>query len=389
MRANPEHAPLPILASFVVAACGLGLYNGCRMVVSFSALQLGAGPATLGMLNALCGVLPIIFGLAIGRLIDRVGVRAPVMGSLLIALLGMLAPFAWPSYAALALASLGTGLAFMTGIIGSNKAVAALTSPARRAGQLGWLSATSSIGGSLTLVALGFAVDHFGHRASFALTALLPALALVALAAFGRGLPAPAADAPRHRGGSAMELLRDPQIRMMILLSAVVPVTNDTFSFLIPIIGSGLGWSASITGVVLGSALGAAVVSRMLLPWTTRHMGPWTLLGVSFIAIACCYLVLPLIERPSLMIGLALLIGLGGGVAPPVLSALIYGASPAGRQGEVIGLRSSLQSVFASGTPLAVGALSALIGLAPIVCAMGAAFAWAAQVSFRERIRSR
>ena len=180
---------MPLLAAFVVAALGHGLYNGSRLVVSLSAIQLGAGPATLGVLTALGGLLPVIFGLAIGRLVDRIGVRLPVMGCSLGALLGLLAPFVFPSYAALAVTSLACGLSFMTGIIGSNKAVAALSTPERRAGQLGWLSATSSIGGSLTVVALGFAVDHFGARASFALVAFLPALALIALATFGRGLP--------------------------------------------------------------------------------------------------------------------------------------------------------------------------------------------------------
>ncbi len=381
-------AALPaLLAAFIVSACGHALYNGSRMIVSLMAITLEAGPATLGALGALGGLLPTLFGVPLGRLIDRVGVARPVMGSLVLAALGILAPGLWPSYWTLALASLLAGLAFMMGIIGANKAVAMLTSPERRAGQLGWLSATSSIGGSAALMALGYAVDHYGHRASFMLTALVPAVSCLALATLGRSLPRRGPDAPAQRTGSTMDLWRDAPLRRMLLLSAVVPVANDTFSFLMPIIASNLGWSATLTGIVMGSALGAAMLARALLPWTTRVMRPWTLLAVSFVAISGAYLLMPVVEHPLLMAVLALTMGLGTGMAPPVLSALLYEDSPPGRQGEVFGMRGSLQFALAAGAPLAVGALGTFVGLSPMIWAMGFAMSWAARVSFRERAR--
>ena len=376
---------MQLLAIFLVGLCGHAVFNASRMLVSLFALQMGAGPAAVGMLAALNGVLPVLLGLSFGRLVDRVGVRAPLIGCALVCLVAVLAPFAWPSYASFVLCGLGIGMGFVGGLVATSKAVAALSSPAERAGRLGWLAAASSLGGALAPVATGFAVDHLGHRTSFALLALLPLLALVATIAMGRGLPGSPAESTARSKGAWLDLWRAPGLRMLILLSAAVMVAIDTFMFLMPIIGSQLGWSASITGVVVGSAIAAVVLARVLLPVATRLMAPWTLLGASYLVIAAGYLILPLIEQPGTMIAVAFLVGAGTGVAPPVLASLLYSASPAGRQGEVIGLRTSVQFGLGSIAPVVVGALGALIGLAPVLWVMGAGLAIASRLAFRER----
>lgn len=376
---------MPVLAAFIVNACGPGVYIGSRVVMSLAALQLGASPAMVGLLSGLYGVLPVFLAVPFGRLVDRMGVRPPMIGVGAAALVALLAPFAYPSYGSLAVAGLAAGVASMAFTIGATKAVAAMTTPERRAGQLGWLSAAGAIGAILAPVAFGFSIDQVGHRITFGLVALVPALALAVIVFAGGGLPGPSPDAPARGAGSALEFWRDPQLRKMLLLCSVVPAAMDTYSFLIPIIGSRLGWSASQTGLVVGGLGGAVLLSRVLLPWSTRHLGSWTLIGASCLSIAVGYLLVPLIALPGLMLGAALLIGVGCGIAPPVLSSLLYSASPPGRQGEAIGLRIMLQFGFAGAAPVVVGALSTLLGVAPVVYALGAGMAWASRASFRER----
>ena len=78
---------------------------------------------------------------------------------------------------------------------------------------------------------------------------------------------------------------------------------------------------------------------------------------------------------------------MGTGVAPPVLSSLLYGASPPGRQGEVIGLRTSVQFGLSAAAPLLFGALSTLLGMAPVLWALSGGMAWASRLAFGERSR--
>lgn len=56
-------------------------FNASRLTISLNALALGASALTVGVLMWLFAALPMALGVASGRLVDRVGVRVPVLGA--------------------------------------------------------------------------------------------------------------------------------------------------------------------------------------------------------------------------------------------------------------------------------------------------------------------
>src|SRR2546428_13231465 len=83
-----------------------------RVSVSLYAIHLHATPFTVGVLMALYALLPMLSAISMGRLIDRIGARVPMLvGSVAIAL-GALVPYLWPTLTALHLTSvlIGSGL---------------------------------------------------------------------------------------------------------------------------------------------------------------------------------------------------------------------------------------------------------------------------------------
>ena len=54
-------------------------YAGTRVTLSLFALNLGASAFTVGLLLSLLALLPMTFSVAVGRLIDRIGVRKPML----------------------------------------------------------------------------------------------------------------------------------------------------------------------------------------------------------------------------------------------------------------------------------------------------------------------
>jgi MFS family permease len=58
-------------------------------------------------------------------------------------------------------------------------------------------------------------------------------------------------------------------------------------------------------------------------------------------------------------------LGLGLGCAQPVIMSLLYEASPPGRQGEAVGVRTTMINASSTFIPLASGALSAAAGMTP------------------------
>jgi len=80
-------------------------------------------------------------------------------------------------------------------------------------------------------------------------------------------------------------------------------------------------------------------------------------------------------------------LGLGLGCAQPVIMSLLYEASPPGRQGEAVGVRTTMINASSTFIPLASGALSVAAGsMAPAFWLLAAcllAGAWFA----RRRVR--
>jgi MFS family permease len=94
------------------------------------------------------------------------------------------------------------------------------------------------------------------------------------------------------------------------------------------------------------------------------------------------YLVFPLVAKVPLLMVLSFVLGIGLGCAQPVMMSILYEASPPGRQGEAVGLRTMLLNGSHTLIPLASGALSAAAGMAPVfwlVAALLLSGAWFAR----------
>jgi MFS family permease len=72
---------------------------------------------------------------------------------------------------------------------------------------------------------------------------------------------------------------------------------------------------------------------------------------------------------PPLLL-LSFVLGLGLGSAQPVIMSLLYAASPPGRQGEAVGLRTSLLNGSHTLIPLVSGAASTALGMSPVFWAL-------------------
>jgi MFS family permease len=78
------------------------------------------------------------------------------------------------------------------------------------------------------------------------------------------------------------------------------------------------------------------------------------------------YLMFPFVETVPLLMALSFMLGVGLGCAQPIIMSLLYEASPPGRQGEAVGLRTSLLNGSHTLIPLASGALSVAFGMTPV-----------------------
>jgi MFS family permease len=74
----------------------------------------------------------------------------------------------------------------------------------------------------------------------------------------------------------------------------------------------------------------------------------------------------PLFSSAYALAAVALVIGLGIGCAQPVTLTLIYSRAPAGRSGEALGMRMTLNQMTHIAVPIVFGSLGTAFGLVPV-----------------------
>jgi predicted MFS family arabinose efflux permease len=358
--------------AFVILLTVLGHsgFVGSRVTVSLHAISQGATPFTVGLLMALYAALPMLIAVPAGRMIDRVGVHRPLAISSAVLVAGILAPFAWPALPMLHVAAVAIGTAFTVQHLALNHAVGALGSPADRAVNFSWFALGFSISGFFGPLIAGFAIDATSHRMSYLFLALPPALGTLLLLA--RPVRLPAMHAPKE--GSAdrniADLLREPRLRAAFIFSGLLAMGWDLYTFVVPIYGSKIGLSASTIGVIMGSFAAATFAVRLAMPALARKVRAWTVVTAALVIAGTAYSVFPVVEKVPLLMALSFLLGMGLGCAQPMIMSLLYAASPPGRQGEVVGVRTTLLNASHTVLPLLFGALGAALGMGPVFWSM-------------------
>jgi predicted MFS family arabinose efflux permease len=346
-------------------------FNGTRLTISLNALALGGSPLVVGMMMSLFAALPMFLGIPGGRLVDRVGVRMPLLASVAVIALGVSVPAAFPGIASLYVAAAVVGTAFMLFHIAMQHAVGEGSAVHERKENFGWLALAFSISNFIGPSASGLAIDALGHRATFGLltgSALAAVLLLVPRRHWFTHTP----DAPRkHRGGSALDLLREAELRRVFIATGILGSAWDLFVFAMPIYGTlTLGLSATTIGLVLSAFAAATFIVRMALPWISRHMREWSTITATMVVAAVAYGLFPVVSTVPLLAALAFLLGLGLGATQPSIMSLLYAKAPEGRAGEAVGLRSVILNASHTALPLAFGGVGAALGMLPVFWSM-------------------
>jgi MFS family permease len=346
-------------------------FTGARLAVVLAGVHLGASPAVVGLLSALFGLLSSFVSVAEGRLIDRVGPVRPMLWCSIAMGLGAVFGFTWHSLWSLAILSTLVGTFYSFFFIGHTQWIGRIGGSDDRVRNYSLASLGFSLATFSGPLVTGVVIDHFGHDWAFVVIAVVPFFAVAVLGS-GRVAPPPlpkAARAERHRQ-SVMDLVRDPKLFRVYLVSVIANATWSIVNFLIPVYGTQIGLSASKIGLLMGSYSIAMIVIRAFMPMLHRRFTGWQLMILSLASSAFCFVAMPLVTSLTVLMVLAFLIGLGMGLSGPLSQALLYEASPPERVGEVMGLRVTAMNVTQTVVPIGSGAVSAALGNGPVFWAL-------------------
>jgi MFS family permease len=124
--------------------------------------------------------------------------------------------------------------------------------------------------------------------------------------------------------------------------------------------------------MIMGAFGAGTFVVRLFIPMLSRRVAEWQVLAGALALTALIYMVFPLFHAVPMLLALAFILGLGLGCALPMIMSAIQQASPAGRSGEAIGVRSMLVNASQTILPVSFGAIGSAAGTGVVFWALAA-----------------
>lgn len=365
---------MSINVALMIVLCNMTAFRASRVAITLFAVELGVPQLFIGSLVAMYSVFPMLLGVYAGKLTDRLGVRAPLIGGTAGVGVGLLVPWLFPGIAALYVSASLIGASWVFYNVCVQNLIGMLSdaeSRARNFSNFGLVMAGGSFFGSLVA---GFSIDHFGHARSYLHLALIPLVSALVLmltrlipAGFGKE------EGSEEHAIYSTNLLSNKPLRRTLITSAIVLTGTDLFQFYMPIYGRSVGLSASAIGMILGVFAVAAFVVRLVMPRMIRRFSADTILVWAMFVGGAAYLVFPVFQHALLLAALTFVLGLGLGCSQPVSLMLIYDRAPPGRSGEALGMRVTLNNFMHITIPLFFGAIGTFFGgAAPVFLANAA-----------------
>ena len=364
--------PRAELARLIAAqVCLHAAMTGFRMAAPLAALREGHSAAAVGMLLALFALAQVLLALPSGQLADRHGIRWPLNIAIVLATSGALLALAFPVFPVLCVTALCCGAASCVTMTAVQRHAGKLAHDATQLKQVfSWLAIGPSISNFVGPFLAGVLIDASGFRAAYLLLALLPSLAWF----WARGLRELPNQHTQAEGssGSAWNLLRQPDLRRLMIVNWMLSSCWDVHTFLVPVLGHERGLSASSIGAILGGFALAATAIRLLMPWLAARLREPVVIASAMLGTALLFALYPLAHTAWAMGLLSVCLGITLGSVQPMIMSTLHQITPPHRHGQALGLRALAINGSSVVMPLLFGSAGVVVGAAGVFWAVGA-----------------
>lgn len=370
----------PWFAQFLLATVTMHAATfAARPLVSYRALELGAGPGMIGLLVAFSSIGPLLLAVPIGRLVDRrlagwlvpVGAALSVLAILLVERAGAV----W--VVALGVGLLGTShMVNAVAVQGITAQVFAETGLDRA---YGWFAVAASIGQFLGPLGAGLGAGLAGDgRAAQTGAGLLVALVLAAVGLAGTlwvRYPTPV-----DRGGKATTdrrmgtwaVARVSGMPQVIYVSVAVLAVIDLLSYFLPVFAEQRGVSVGMVSLLLALRAVAATASRLLLPRMLRGTSHGRLLVRSMLAASVGLGLLPVSGNELWLAAIMVVVGFHLGLGFPLTLTLVARIATADTKATALALRLVGTRIGQVTIPAMMGAMAGVVGIGGVFVVLAA-----------------
>ena len=337
--------------------------HGLRPILSYRAIDLGAGPVGIGVLAASFAVIPIFMAVPLGRLTDRRGERSLAMFGGTLTTVACVLFIVVDTFALLVALNVVLGVGHLLLSLSQQAYVGRGSDSDTRDVSFARFTLTGSLGqmaGPLMATyagSLGVDVGTGFFVASFGVCAVCQFSALVATSFFRR---TDRRDRRSADAGSARlaAILRPRGVKPAVFASMVALATVDLLMAYVPLWAEGRGIGAVAVGWLLAVRGATSLISRILLTWCIGKLGGHVQVAILSAALSAVAIgSLPFFGLIPAYISVAAL-GLALGLMQPLTMAWVVGLTPPNDVAAALGVRLSSNRIGQVAVPMAAAAIA-------------------------------
>ncbi|WP_404288543.1 MFS transporter [Glutamicibacter arilaitensis] len=326
--------------------------NLVRPVTTYKLISLDAGPVTVGLATAAYALLPMVTAVWLGRFSSRIPkIRFLMLAGAGLMGLGSLGIATAQGYIMVAVASAVLGMGHLMFTIGGQSSIARYFPDDQLDKGFGWFTAAYSAGQFLGPLIAGIILgtstvaDSPERIADINLSLWIGgACALLAIPLLLPNLQpkikkVAASSAPKPQA-SMVSILKVKGMPSHMLASLTLLSILDILTAFLPLVAEKHGVTPAAVGALLAIRGSASVVSRLFLPWISRHFSRKAMLLTSLYTAGITIAIAPVFIDTLWLAGLALLIGgFFLGMGQPVTMTMVSTSVPSQDRGAALAVR--------------------------------------------------
>ena len=362
---------IPLRTQLAVFGSGMFADGATNVVIPLWVITLQPTAFEFGMVIGARALLPFLFSIHGGVLMDRLGARQVM---LFFAFVGLVLPILFPILPwvwAAAVLQLITGLTTTMSWVGAQTVVGQTMKG--QAGFASRLSFSNRLGGLVCPLIAGASWDAFGPWGGFGTMFTWSVLLLISALMLpkqtgtqkGKGRPFAVRDmVPRFDDYiRALAMLAIPAVAMVAAASVLNIATGAIqASFYVAYLEK-IGFTGTLIGVLVSASNLAGLAGTLGVTRIMHRIGDINLLNATVVIAIITVTTTPFLTSFALLLILSVLRGWSQGAGQPLMISIPSAVVPPGSQGISVGLRISLNRLVQTLLPPAMGAVVGIIGL--------------------------
>lgn len=369
MPTRHDYVQLGIIAAFFM----IGMM-GTRPLVPIFTNELGASSVQIGIVVSMFPFLSLLFAVRIGKIVDRIGSKTPIMLSAVIGSLALMVPLFSVHLFGVILSQLVAGIANTMFVVSAQSYAGYSSSPQEREKNILKFSIGAAIGSFVGPLVGGLLADIFSTVFAFFILSIVGLVSIV----FASSLTLYAIEEKQKRQkpiGSIFTtfyLLKIKNVRRAFLISSLVLLGKDMFAAYFPLLGLQFGLSSTSIGIIVSINALAGIFIRMFMPQLLDMLGRTNVILLSIVSSGLLFVFIPLSHNVVWLVVLSFLLGIGLGIGQPLSISVTLQSLPMDRVAEGLGFRLTSNRLTQTIAPFAFGIVAQSFGMISVFLVTGA-----------------